>query len=57
MKFHYKDKVKVVTGFYKGCHGEIKTVTNFGLFFKDYRYLIVTEADWYWVSEENIVLE
>jgi hypothetical protein len=59
MKFHYRDKVKIIGGFYMNSIGIVKAVVEHGTIFKKYKYLVNDEDKEYgfrteWVWEENL---
>lgn len=55
MKFKYKDKVKIIKGFYKGVKGEVRNESKVLGFERE--YIIRTEDDnVIWFKESNLEL-
>ena len=40
MKFYYKQRVKIISGFYRNQTGAVRGVVEYGIIFKKIKYLV-----------------
>ncbi len=59
-KYKYKDEVEIIKGFYKGCKGTVRIVTDDGLLFSKFNYLIHLDESIIhteWIEEKYLKLQ